>query len=243
MVMENRSTADDYQRVFEAERVNEYPAMDEFEREMGFALDRTRLEKAASVLACPVKVNPPNWQHGRLVYSVARRYIESRGVTFHCFLDVGTAKGFSALCLQWALCDAGAQGSVVSVDVVDPEAKVVRNTVADLFEPKQLWQILSPWPETKAIDFQKSTGVSYILGCTHRVHVAFLDGKHRYDDVAMEAALLSKRQWPGDIILFDDLQISGVEKAVDKLIRGNKYDVRKIEIKPERRYAMAVKRQ
>jgi predicted O-methyltransferase YrrM len=231
-------TASDYQNAFEQERVNEYPVMDELEEAYGYTLDRVRLERAASVLACPVKVNPPNWQHGRLLYAVARQLFEFKRDSYF-FLDVGTAKGFSALCMQWAINDAGVNAKVVSVDVIDPTTVVKRNTISDLFGPRDLWQILAPWPEAKAIEFVQSTGVGYILGCTHRINFAFLDGKHRYDDVAMEAQLLIKRQEQGDHIVFDDLQIPGVEKAVDKL-RG--YDVHKVTIKPERRYAIAVKR-
>lgn len=233
----NGPTVDDYQQAFDRERENEYPAMDELEEVYGYALDRVRLERAACVLACPVKVNPPNWQHGRLLYAVARQLLET-GRDSYFFLDVGTAKGFSALCLQWALDDAGVMGKVASVDVIDPNAAVPRNTVADLFEPKTLWQTLAPWPKAKAIEFHQSTGVSFILSCNHRIDFAFLDGKHRYDDVALEAQLLTKRQKQGDHIVFDDLQIPGVEKAVNEL-RG--YDVHKVMIKPERRYAIAVK--
>ena len=49
-----------------------YPVVDEFEQRMGFAVDRERLEDAAGVLACLLKKNPPKWQHGRVLYALAR---------------------------------------------------------------------------------------------------------------------------------------------------------------------------
>src|SRR3989304_7206134 len=70
--------------------------------EAAFALERTRLEAAARVLACPIKAGPPNWQHGRVLYALTRRYRLTAEGPLYC-LDIGTAKGFSALCLLWAV--------------------------------------------------------------------------------------------------------------------------------------------
>src|SRR5688572_33475015 len=92
-------TPDDYQRAFDGERVQEYPVISDFQVECGVALGREKLERAARVLACPVKANPPNWQHGRVIYSAARRYLNGMTGPVSC-MDIGTAKGFSALCLR-----------------------------------------------------------------------------------------------------------------------------------------------
>lgn len=207
---------------FELEREHTYPAVDDFERRMGAALDRAKLETAARVLACPVKKNPPNWQHGRVIYAAAYRALTNAmysGVPPSpvLLLDVGTAKGFSALCLTWALHDAGIPGHVVSVDVIDPEARVSRNTVAEVDGFKTLREILAPWPESRAIEFVCSTGRAWLANQNQRIHVAFVDGKHTYDAVSWEAALIAARQQTGDFIIFDDVQIDGVARAVKTL--------------------------
>jgi hypothetical protein len=228
-----------YQTAFEQARATAHPSIDAFEQRMGFAVDRERLEAAARVLACPVKVNPANWQHGRVLYAVASEYLSRHEWDVVTLLDVGTAKGFSALCLQWALSDSHAIGAVYSVDVIDPLDRVKRNTVAECGGLKTLAEILAPWPEASAITFKRSTGREWLTGHTGRVHIASVDGKHAYGEVSWEAALLAMRQESGDVIFFDDMQIPGVAQAVNEL-QG--YDVEPLQCDALRRYAIARKR-
>jgi hypothetical protein len=193
-------TVADYDRIFEAERLNEYPMVDAFEQRMGFALDRQRLEDAARVLACPLKDNPPNWQHGRVLYALTVGRGRSVAEPLN-MLDIGTAKSFSALCLLWGRGAAPdgvwvGSGGVTSVDVLDPLARVRRNTVAEV-------------------------------------------GKHEESVVREEGRLLADRQEPGDVVMFDDVQIPGVAKAVAGL-KG--YEFEYLEVKPERKYAIGVRR-
>lgn len=227
----------EYQAAFERERVNAYPAIDELEARSGYALERSRLEIAAKHLACPVKRNPPNWQHGRVIYALLRRYLAAR-TGFVSLLDIGTAKGFSALCMAFALADAGMDGAITSLDVVDPDARVPRNSIAECEELKTVAQFVSPWQESRFIAFRQSTGAAWLVSDRGRVHFAFVDGKHEYRAVREEAELLARRQEPGDIALFDDLQIAGVERAV-RATRG--YAVAMLEAKRERRYAIATR--
>lgn len=231
-------TRDDYARIFEQERRVEYPQIDAFEVQTGYALNRTRLEQAAKVLACPLKKSPPNWQQGRVLYALTRAYLAGKDGPV-ALVDVGTAKGFSALCLLWALQDANVSGRVTSVDVLDPHARVRRNTVAEVDGYQSLFQTLAPWPEAQQIDFRWGAGAD-VLKKFPRVHLAYLDGKHTYDAVSTEIALLIARQQRGDLVVFDDVQIEGVSKAV-KQARAD-YDLDYLEVLPTRRYAIGVKR-
>jgi predicted O-methyltransferase YrrM len=227
------ATVADYAAIFERERLVQYPVVDAFERRMGYAIDRAKLEKAARVLACPLKKSPPNWQHGRVIYSAIRNYV---GASWnHNLLDVGTAKGFSALCMAWAMADSQYPAVIVSVDVLDPHERVRRNTVAEAEGPKTLSQILAQWPESQSINFIKSTGQKWLQEHPARVHVAFIDGKHSYEAVSWEAALLAERQQTGDLAIFDDAQIDGVAKALKEL---RSYELEYLEVLPTRRYAI-----
>jgi len=235
--------AADYTRVFELERARTYPMVDAFERGQ-FAIDRVKLEAAARVLACPVKANPPNWQHGRVIYSVARQYFSTRGFATPVLLvDIGTAKGFSALCLEWARLDAGVDGSVISVDVIDPRSHARRNTVAECEGGlKTLAEILAPWPEASNITFQHGTGIDLLSASKDRVHIAFVDGKHQVDVVRREGELLAARQLPGDVAIFDDAQIPGVAEAVGSL--AGDYDIVGLDIgaQARRSYLLGIRR-
>lgn len=227
--------AETYADIFERERMRVYPSVDAYETRMGYALEPDRLLSAARVLACPVKANPPNWQHGRVLYAVARRYLDGchRRVLV---LDIGTAKGFSALCLLWAMQDATVTGHVVSVDVIDPMSRERRNTVAEVDGLKTLTEILAPWPEAGAITFLKSTGIDYLHKYAGRVELAFVDGKHAADVVWKEALLLSERQQPGDVVIFDDVHIPDIRAAVASL---SMYTLEWLSVLPKRAYAIA----
>jgi prepilin-type processing-associated H-X9-DG protein len=228
-------TRESYESAFTEESARTYPSVDALEQKVGYALAKDRYLPAAQVLACPVKLNPPNWQHGRVLYAMYRSYLApaSGPVTL---LDIGTAKGYSALCALWALQDAGVDGRVISLDVIEPESTDRRNTVAECDGPKTLREVLNPWPESLAITFLKSDGRKWLSGHPGRVHCAFVDGKHSYEAVSWEGALLAERQQSGDLVIFDDVQIQPVAKAISEL-RG--YSVAYLDVNPKRRYAIA----
>ena len=232
-------TIADYERIFEAERLVHYPVVDAFEERMGAAIARHKLEDAARVLACPLKTNPPNWQHGRVLYAWARAYAERLTDRSVRVLDIGTAKGFSALCLLWAFQDAGCQGHFHSLDVLDPLGRVRRNTVVEHDGFKTLAETLAPWPEAMLIQFHQSTGLAWLMSNTLAINCAFIDGKHDGDVVLKEGKLIADRQESGDVVMFDDVHIPGVARAVSML---DCFDVEYLEVKPERKYAIGVRR-
>jgi len=236
-------TEQQYADAFAEECARYYPEVTAIEQELGYAVPTIRLQAAARTLACPVKVNPPNWQHGRLIYAMMRDLLENEDHA-GCFLDIGTAKGFSAVAMTWALMDAGARHDIVSVDAVDPMARVARNSVAEVNgELFTVQEFVSPFlPEGAHIHFHGGGSLPLLdrmIGSGERVRFAFVDGKHNFAAVSAEILCLTRLQSPGDAILFDDVQIPGVAEAVMTL-RG--YSVRPVRAGPRREYAMAVKK-
>lgn len=226
-----QKTPEAYAAAFERERKNEYPVIDEFERRMGFAVDRERLEAAARVLACPVKKNPPNWQHGRVIYAQVRS-IAWMPKDIAC-LDIGSAKGFSAVCMAWAISDAGYQyADIWTFDIIDPHSREPRNSVKD---GKTLEEFIAPFKPKNIGIVMRKAGAEMPLA---RINFAFIDGSHQYDNVKSDISIVTPRQQSGDIILFDDMQKETVARAVSEL-QG--YDLEYIEVLPTRKYAIAVK--
>src|ERR1041384_7883839 len=135
---------DAYDAAFERARAIEYPEISKLERLAGFAVNRERLESAARVLQCPIKASAPNWQHGRGLYQLAPQYISwAKKPTI--FLDIGTAKGFSACVLSWAIADDGSTDHrVVSIDVIEPDAFVKRNSVVECERLMTVHQFAAP---------------------------------------------------------------------------------------------------
>ncbi len=235
MIATDTATAAAYREAFATEQRVSYPVVDAFEADAGYAIDRERLEAAALVLACPLKKSAPNWQHGRVLYAAARLYLAGKTgpVTL---LDIGTAKGFSALCLLWALQDAKVDGTVVSVDVIDPQARVSRKSIAEVEGLLTLAETLEPWPEAAAIRFVQSAGFDWLAAQAGRIHLAFVDGSHDWETVRQEGRLLMARQRFGDVAIFDDVDRPAVSRAVHALQDGYRFDV--VDVCPSRSYAI-----
>lgn len=238
-------SAEAYEQAFVRERECRYPVVEAFEQRCGYAIPLTRLEDAARVLACPVKANPPNWQHGRVLYSAASQRLADvpRQESVRA-LDIGTAKGFSALCLQWAIADTNHWGYVDSVDVIDPAGAVSRNTIAEVDGLKTLADIHRTLPVTCQsildIRFHRSTGIEWLKAHDERLHLAFVDGKHSGTVVRQEGVLLTARQQTGDLAIFDDVHIPDVSVAVNSLHFD--YRIEYLEVLPNRHYAIARRR-
>jgi predicted O-methyltransferase YrrM len=240
-------TRADYQQAFAIEAARAFPVLDALEVRLGYALSPSRYLPAAEVLACAIKKTKTGrlrdialWQHGRLLYAVARELFSLWGVLPSegpvTTLDIGTAKGYSALCVQWALDDAGVNGTVHSVDVLDPLAPVERHTIAEVDGLKPLADFLAPWPEARRIHFHQSTGIAWLERFEGRLPFVYVDGKHTEATVLRESALIRAHQQPGDVTVFDDVQIQGVADALRQL-KG--YELEYIEPRPDRRYAIA----
>lgn len=236
-------TAEQYEVAFARESIKQYRDIDVFESRAGYAINQAKLFLAARVLACPIKDHPmPLWQHGRVIYSRLRQYLAAR--TDHhmpvCCVDIGTAKGFSALMMQFALNDAGASGAVWSVDVINPLARCSRNTVAEAEKgPRTLAEILEPWPEARAIKFKNGGSSEFFREFNHRTHFAFLDGKHDYPTVKAELQALRRLQQPGDVLICDDYQIPPVATAIVENAGG--WDLEIVSASNLRRYAIGVR--
>lgn len=234
-------TQQDYVAAFEAEEKRQYRDIDYYEARTGYAVNRMQLLPAAAILACPIKDHEmPLWQHGRVLYSTLRRYLaDHQGNTVITCVDIGTAKGFSALCMVWAITESASKGEVWSVDVLDPFARIPRNTVAECEGFVTLAQVLVPWPETSLIKFRHQTSAEFFLDWNRRTHFAFLDGKHSNETVLAELHALRRLQMPGDIVICDDYQMPQVAMAVGEVRRDYEFEI--IAPSEKRKYAIGTR--
>lgn len=233
-----------YDEIFEKERRHSYPIIDAYERMHGFAIDHDRLESMARTLACPLKVNPPNWQHGRVIYSTLRFYLREALRHFvggEIVLDIGTAKGFSACVMSRAVEDSGAGCEIVSLDAVDPNARVARNSAAELDGLKTVDEFVAGHVASgvRVTFFGRGSNpwLEWALSQHKRVPFAFVDGKHTKPQVYYEGMALSQLQRKGDVVVFDDCQIGPVGEAVREL---RPYEKHYVDIGP-RIYCVAAR--
>ena len=156
-------------------------------------------------------------EHGQLLYGyiVACRN-PGGGVVA---LDIGTARGFSAMTMARGMLDASLDGHVYTVDVidhVDPHAWHAPKHSSD--DP------LAGAPESRAAIWQRefpeeATRITAITGRSTdllrdwphgRIDVAFVDGSHSYNDVKAELDMLDDIMAVDGVIVLDDVHFGVV---------------------------------
>ena len=224
----------------------------EFEQSCGFGVDRNWLNHLGFTTQVVIKDSPLNYAHGRVLYSALRRYIDTHTEEVRKFniIETGTARGFSSLCIAKALEDANMDATIHTFDVLPHNVPMYWNCVSDAVRGIiSRNQLLDDWVKLKERYIVFNQGYSKNLLpkiFIPRIHFAFLDGAHSYDDVIFEFNIVSKRQIKGDIIVFDDYTIDefpGIVKAIDQIGQDFGYSLEKIiESNQNRGYVVATKK-
>jgi predicted O-methyltransferase YrrM len=162
-------------------------------------------------------------------------------------VETGTARGFSALCMAKALHDSNREGLIVTCDILPHFNKMIWNCIDDHDGPKSRAEILEPWRylASKYILFHQGYAKIELPKIQFdRVHFAFLDGAHNYDDILSEFEAIKDKQLAGDVIVFDDYntkQFPGLVKAVDEICIKYTYNRNDINPASDRKYVVATK--
>ena len=167
-------------------------------------------------------------EHGLLLYKlILQRSDQGRSVVV---LDVGTARGFSAITMVRAMLDAGLDGRVLTIDVIDHHEPCnwhVAKQEADeplagiVITRSEIWR---KWFQSEAARITPITGQSWrVLNDWSEgpIDVAFLDGDHTYETVRRELSLLDSLMVPEGVIILDDYHLgSSVVRIHSRLING-----------------------
>ena len=139
-------------------------------------------------------------------------------------------------------------GKILTLDQLPHDTEIYWNSISDHINGKiSRRSLLIKWQEliNKYILF--FNGDSRVLLNSmnfSRVHFAFLDGCHTYDDVIYEFSSISDHQLPGDVIVFDDYTLNtydGVVKAVDEICSKYSYKKKIIYLNKKRSLLIASK--
>jgi|TARA_B100000315_G_scaffold127378_1_gene117165 hypothetical protein len=146
-----------------------------------------------------------------------------------------------------ALKDQDKEGRILTLDPLPHSVKMYWNCIDDNDKEKSRAELLEGYSELiqKHIWFLegKSRDILNKLQLS-RIHFAFLDGAHEYEDVKFEISYVVPRQKKGDIIVFDDFQESyfpGIVKAVRELDAQGSYHLQTIAVNDQRGYAIGKK--
>ena len=229
---------------------DKYGDVSNWEERCGYRIERIWLDKLALLTQVTIKQGELNYQHGRLLYAELSRYIyEQKEKGRHqdiSVLEIGTAKGFSSICMARALIDSGTTGHIVSIDPIPHKKRIYWNCIKDNEGRRSREELLEDYkPELKRIVFIQGWSPYCLerIGL-HEIGLAFIDGIHLYEQVKREYAFISRHQKAGDIIVFDDIQeceYSGVERLVSEIESKGEYAIKRLWSSDLRGYAVATK--
>ena len=156
-------------------------------------------------------------EHGQLLYKLACR-LPMRGGRIVA-LDVGTARGFSALVMAKAFADSKVAGKVYTLDTVGHhEAKDWHGVKHDSDDPLagSTWsrdEIWHRWYEREgdAVTVIAGRSTDVLATWEHgEIDIAFLDGSHAFEDVSQELTLLDSLTSDVGIVVLDDYHVGEV---------------------------------
>ena len=190
---------------------------------------------------CPINPirpeNNANLERGILLYGLISKY-KPKNV-----LEIGTAEGFSALCMAWAMTDCGLDGKIFTIDPKpfdEPKERVnswdtsKENKVVTL-STKELWHKFAKQEWLEKI--QVLTGYSgeileKMSNQLPKMDMGFIDGHHVYNSVLHDFHAFLQISSKKFQIIFDDyVQNGDVAKVVDEEILPN-FDVTLIKRVP-----------
>ena len=245
---ETHASVEEYYALASKAKKNTSSAVCDFESEKGFTIDLEWLDELALHTQIVKKTSTLSYIHGRIIYTALMDYLKKNKHSRLNIIETGTARGFSALCMAKALEDSCVEGLIATFDIIPHHEAMIWNCIDDHEGPKSRSQILSRWQalvDRYILFHQGYSRVELPKVQLDRVHFAFLDGAHGYEDVMFEFSQIRDKQYTGDIIIYDDynkIQFPGLVRAVDEICSKNSYS--RLDIKPdgERAYVIAIKK-
>jgi len=245
------ATKEYYLKLFKEASINVDKGVKDFEKSLGYKIDKNWIDELALHTQVCVKKSKINYQHGRILYSLLKNYLQKlKSKNYNSFINIletGTARGFSAICMAKALnSSSSVDGQIYTIDLLPTDIPMYWNIIDDHEKKKTRKELLERWPEElRKIKFIKGNSKQVLKKLNiSRIHFAYLDAEHDYDSVYNEYLYLKSKQEKGDIIFFDDVtpkQFPGVVEALNQIKKESFYSINFLNFSEERAYALAKK--
>ena len=236
------ASKDYYLNIFEEAKKEIFPEVDNFEKFCKFKIEKLWLDNLALHTQVVKKKSKINYQHGRILYSALRKYISQNKIKNINILEIGTARGFSAICMSKAINDSEIEGIVNTIDIISNDKSIYWNCIDDHESKKTRKKLLKNWDkELNNINFLTGPS-SFILKKINkdRIHFAYIDGMHDYFNTKKEFNFISKRQLVGDQIIFDDYsyKFPDIIRLVKEISEKKVYESKIISSSQDRSYVI-----
>ena len=234
-----------YLSIFEKAKNEIYLEVEKFENSSGYKIDKLWLDDLALHTQVVKKESAINYQHGRILYSKLSKYIKEKNIKFINVVEIGTARGFSSICMSKAINDANINGKIITIDIISNDQKIYWNCIDDLESKKSRKDLLKNWPnELNNISFLTGPS-SFVLKkiSFDRIHFAYTDGMHDYFNTKKEFDFISSRQRFNDIIIFDDYskKFPDIMRLVEDIKNRKNYNINILPSTDQRSYVIAHK--
>ena len=199
-------------------------------------------------------------EHGRLLYSMVRRL---RRQPSGVILDVGTARGFSAISMARALLDGGLEHRVCTIDAVGhdeptdwhaPRKHGPSDPLAGRHVSRaEIWRRYSA--EAEYIQTLQSESRDVLVNWTFGpIVLAFIDGEHSYGAVKHDLVRLERLMTPDATIVLDDIHpgvitasirsrlLNGAVKRLEPIVRRWGVASRGLAVGPDNEYLVVSRR-
>ena len=239
-----------YIELWRQEKSNIYPEVDQYEKNIGYKVDKSWLDNLALHTQVVIKASPLCWQHGRVLFARLSNWLNDNPIEVIPVVTIwetGTARGFSALCMSKAIEEQGRVARIITFDVLPHNQRMFWNCIDDHDGPKSRSELLKPWRNLSSkyvIYYQGDSKITLKRVASERIHFAFLDGSHTYNDVMFEFNQIKDYQCSGDVIVFDDYtesQFPGLVRAVDEICSCFEYSRVELSAHQDRGYVIATK--
>ena len=178
------------------------------------------------------KIKTINYERGILLYSLIAKY-KPKNV-----LEIGTAEGYSALCMAWAMTDYDINGRIFTIDPKPFDVPIKREITLEenpkhesiMLSTKELWNKFANKEWIKKIEVLTGFSGEILQKKTKefpKMNMGFIDGHHTYEAVIHDFYAFLQTASENFSLLFDDYSYHvdvNVSKAINEEIVPN-FDV------------------
>jgi hypothetical protein len=167
-----------------------------------------------------------NYERGMLLYALITKYKPKT------VLEIGTAEGYSTLCMAWAMTDNKINGKIFTVDPKSHHLRIERSIILEdesiIKEKLSTEELWNKFADTEWIE--KIEVISGYAGEVlnnnkfPKMEFGYIDGAHFYEAVKHDFYQFLKLADNKFSILFDDYvpgRTDGVSKVIDEEINNN----------------------
>ena len=176
-----------------------------------------------------------NYERGILLYSLIAKY-KPKNV-----LEIGTAEGYSALCMAWAMTDYDINGRIFTIDPKPFDVPIKREITLEenpkhesiMLSTRELWNKFANKEWIKKIEVLTGFSGEILQKKTKefpKMNMGFIDGHHTYEAVIHDFYAFLQTASENFSLLFDDYSYHvdvNVSKAINEEIVPN-FDVTQI---------------